>query len=250
MKKGVVSMKLLNKLIPVVGAVIGVTISFIFSLTPSLITVVGGGLIGLLAGAIIITGADIFFDREKNVTGDDKKQRLPKRKTTEQKKVQKRNTYSVEKKRESRSARPVKNILTLGDDELIKPLSVNQKKPLNILKLDDEDDLVKPATHQPRNIFKLNDEDEELEQEKLYSLNPISQKQKVLFQDPYNQTATSRKSNLQVNEEKTVNDVNDRLEQLKKTLIETKRQINDLRMILDSLEKQQENSQPKTKTLS
>ena len=86
MKKGVVSMKLLNKLIPVVGAVIGVTISFIFSLTPSLITVVGGGLIGLLAGAIIITGADIFFDREKNVTGDDKKQRLPKRKMTEQKK--------------------------------------------------------------------------------------------------------------------------------------------------------------------
>ncbi len=290
MKKGVVSMKLLNKLIPVVGAVIGVTISFIFSLTPSLITVVGGGLIGLLAGAIIITGADIFFDREKNVTGDDKKQRLPKRKMTEQKKVQKRNTYSVEKKREPRSARPVKNILTLGDDELIKPLSVNQKKPLNILKLDDEDDLVKlathqprnifklndeddlvkpathqprnifklddedesvkPATHQPRNIFKLNDEDEELEQEKLYSLNPISQKQKVLFQDPYNQTATSRKSNLQVNEEKTVNDVNDRLEQLKKTLTETKRQINDLRMILDSLEKQQENSQPKTKTLS
>lgn len=249
MKKGVVSMKLLNKLIPVVGAVIGVTISFIFSLTPSLITVVGGGLIGLLAGAIIITGADIFFDREKNVTGDDKKQRLPKRKMTEQKKVQKRNTYSVEKKREPRSARPVKNILTLGDDELIKPLSVNQKKPLNILKLDDEDDLVKPATHQPRNIFKLNDEDEELEQEKLYSLNPISQKQKVLFQDPYNQTATSRKSNLQVNEEKTVNDVNDRLEQLKKTLTETKRQINDLRMILDSLEKQQENSQPKTKTL-
>ena len=282
-------MKLLNKLIPVVGAVIGVTISFIFSLTPSLITVVGGGLIGLLAGAIIITGADIFFDREKNVTGDDKKQRLPKRKMTEQKKVQKRNTYSVEKKREPRSARPVKNILTLGDDELIKPLSVNQKKPLNILKLDDEDDLVKPATHQPRNIFKLNDEDEsvkpathqprnifklddedesvkpathqprnifklndedeELEQEKLYSLNPISQKQKVLFQDPYNQTATSRKSNLQVNEEKTVNDVNDRLEQLKKTLTETKRQINDLRMILDSLEKQQENSQPKTKTL-
>ena len=172
---------------------------------------------------------------------------------------------------------------------MIKPLSVNQKKPLNILKLDDEDDLVKPATHQPRNIFKLNDEDEsvkpathqprnifklddedesvkpathqprnifklndedeELEQEKLYSLNPISQKQKVLFQDPYNQTATSRKSNLQVNEEKTVNDVNDRLEQLKKTLTETKRQINDLRMILDSLEKQQENSQPKTKTL-
>ena len=310
MKKGVVSMKLLNKLIPVVGAVIGVTISFIFSLTPSLITVVGGGLIGLLAGAIIITGADIFFDREKNVTGDDKKQRLPKQKMTEQKKVQKRNTYSVEKKREPRSARPVKNILTLGDDELIKPLSVNQKKPLNILKLDDEDESVKPATHQPRNIFKLNDEDdlvkpathqprnifklndedesvksathqprnifklddeddlvkspthqprnifklndedEELEQEKLYSLNPISQKQKVLFQDPYNQTATSRKSNLQVNEEKTVNDVNDRLEQLKKTLTETKRQINDLRMILDSLEKQQENSQPKTKTLS
>ena len=250
MKKGVVSMKLLNKLIPVVGAVIGVTISFIFSLTPSLITVVGGGLIGLLAGAIIITGADIFFDREKNVTGDDKKQRLPKQKMTEQKKVQKRNTYSVEKKREPRSARPVKNILTLGDDELIKPLSVNQKKPLNILKLDDEDESVKSPTHQPRNIFKLNDEDEELEQEKLYSLNPISQKQKVLFQDPYNQTATSRKSNLQVNEEKTVNDVNDRLEQLKKTLTETKRQINDLRMILDSLEKQQENSQPKTKTLS
>ena len=244
-------MKLLNKLIPITGAAIGAIVPFISSLTPSVITVVGGGLIGLIAGATIVTGANIFFDEDEIVIKGNKKHRTSQQKSTGRKKAPKRNAYFLEKKKGSRNTRPVKNIFTLSDEgEPIKSSSVNQKKPLNVFKLDDEDEEVKTVTHQPRNIFKLNDEDEELEQGKLYSLNPISQKQKVLFQDPYNQTATSRKSNLQVNEEKTVNDVNDRLEQLKKTLTETKRQINDLRMILDSLEKQQENSQPKTKTLS
>ena len=117
--------------------------------------------------------------------------------------------------------------------------------------MDDEDEQIKTTTtnHPVKNILKLDDE-EDIEQEKAYSLNPISQKQKVLFQDPYNQTAISGKNNLRVNDEKIINDVKNRLEQLKKTLTETQKQINEIRMILDDLQEQQENSRPKVKMIS
>ena len=246
------SMKLLNKLIPVTGAVIGVIVPFISPLAPSVITVVGGGLIGLIAGAAIVTGISLLFNEDETVTEANKEQRPPKRKKTERKKVQKRNTYSLEKKKDARGTRPVKNILTLDDEEeSIKTSSVNQKQPANIFKLDDEDEQIKTTTtnHPVKNILKLDDE-EDIEQEKAYSLNPISQKQKVLFQDPYNQTAISGKNNLRVNDEKIINDVKNRLEQLKKTLTETQKQINEIRMILDDLQEQQENSRPKVKMIS
>ena len=252
LKEGVVSMKLLNKLIPVTGAVIGVIVPFISPLAPSVITVVGGGLIGLIAGAAIVTGISLLFNEDETVTEANKEQRPPKRKRTERKKVQKRNTYSLEKKKDARGTRPVKNILTLDDEEeSIKTSSVNQKQPANIFKLDDEDEQIKTTTtnHPVKNILKLDDE-EDIEQEKAYSLNPISQKQKVLFQDPYNQTAISGKNNLRVNDEKIINDVKNRLEQLKKTLTETQKQINEIRMILDDLQEQQENSRPKVKMIS
>ena len=55
---------------------------------------------------------------------------------------------------------------------------------------------------------------------------------------------------MRVNDEKIINDVKNRLEQLKKTLTETQKQINEIRMILDDLQEQQENSRPKVKMIS
>ena len=149
--------------------------------------------------------------------------------------------------------RPVRNILKLDDEKEIvdQATSSNQKRPVkNILTLEEEPKMASTSARKRpvRNILKL-DDGEEKNQENTYSLHPITDKKNVLFQEPYNKTTSTetKKDNLWVNDEKIMHDVKSSLEHLRKTLAETEKQINELRTLLESLTEMKEKDQPKVK---
>ncbi len=284
-EKESVGMKLSNKwlypLIVITFGIIGVVTPFALFPAPGIISILGGTAIGLLTGAIVVTGSGLFFEDNDNLE-ENKKKLQPKKKRTRYEKGSKQNTYSLGKKKEIRNvgvnSRPVKNILTLEEEKTkTKSTSTSTKnRPVrNILKLDDEKEIVDQATssnqkrpvkniltleEEPktsstsarkrpvRNILKLEDE-EEKNQENTYSLHPITDKKNVLFQEPYNKTTSTetKKDNLWVNDEKIMYDVKSSLEHLRKTLAETEKQINELRTLLESLTEMKEKDQPKVK---
>ncbi len=282
-EKETVEMKLLNKwlspLIVITFGIIGIVTPFAIIPAPSIISILGGTAIGLLTGAIVVTGSELFFGDNDNLEEDKKKLDLKKNRTR-YKKGSKQNAYSLGKKKEMRKAganpRPVKNILTLEEEKNKTNSTSTKKRPVrNVLKLDDEKETVDQATssnqkhpvkniltleeeskttststrnHHVRNILKLDDE-EENKQENTYSLHPVTDKKNVLFQEPYNKTTSTgtKKDNLWVNDEKIMYDVKSSLEHLRKTLAETEKQINELRALLENLTEIKGKGQSKVK---
>ena len=98
--------------------------------------------------------------------------------------------------------RPVRNILKLDDEKEIvdQATSSNQKRPVkNILTLEEEPKMASTSARKRpvRNILKL-DDGEEKNQENTYSLHPITDKKKCAF------PRTIQQNNINRNEKKII----------------------------------------------
>ena len=154
---------------------------------------------------------------------------------------------------------PVSNILTLDDeDELTNRKTVSnteEESVSNILTLDEEEltnqETASNLNEEPvSNILTLEENDEVVNQDRTYSLKPLSTRKQVVFDDKYTRIPEKGQNSLRVNEEKIIQDVSLHLEQLQKILVETQRQMEELQKVIDELMVNQKSTLPKVKRIS